>query len=261
MVGETIYHKPLELENPGWRNIDEAGLVCMAHPVNNKDINGSEFFITLQPNLNIDDDYPCTVFGRVVKGFEVLDQLENVAVDENDKPIPQDQIFITRCGELEFKPKKKLKKSPSFNNTDEKTLSKSNISIEKRQNQDESNDHNNRRSDENEEQQSKTPIASHLAKPKISNSFFESDKTKNQEKNVNKEPALREKTLSEGNHNRFDDHRRSRGSYEHYGRSYGPSHRYYHENHDRNRKYETNHSNESGVIVKGRGSAKYRYSS
>lgn len=251
MVGETIYHKPIELENPGWRDINEAGLVCMAHPENDSNMNGSEFFITLQPDLNISNEYPCTVFGHVVKGFEILEQLENVVVDENDKPITEDKIIISRCGELEFRPKKKRK--PSSQTTLEETPFNPNTSTENNQDQD-ANIENKNIHKVKEQQIQKSSVPS-LEKSKSLN--FEDTKTA-RNKIVKEEPVTRKRSVDKSRYENFNDRIPSRGFYERDYRSHRPYSRNSHEDDGRSRRHETKHSNESGVIVKGRGSAKFR---
>jgi len=52
-------------------NFDRAGLVGMAN--SGPDTNGSQFFITLGPAPHLDGNY--TIFGEVISGFEVLEQL------------------------------------------------------------------------------------------------------------------------------------------------------------------------------------------
>jgi cyclophilin family peptidyl-prolyl cis-trans isomerase len=54
------------------------GTVGMA--LSTKDTGGSQFFITVSPQPNLDSQY--AVFGRVVKGFDVLDQLSQWDVIE-----------------------------------------------------------------------------------------------------------------------------------------------------------------------------------
>lgn len=53
--------------------------------------NGSQFFITCgditEENLNGLDEGGYTIFGKVVNGFPVVDSIERVAVDNNNKPI------------------------------------------------------------------------------------------------------------------------------------------------------------------------------
>ncbi len=47
--------------------------------------NGSQFYITVAPASFLDGQY--TVFGKVVKGMEVVDSIVNVQRDRNDNPI------------------------------------------------------------------------------------------------------------------------------------------------------------------------------
>lgn len=122
-VGQTIYGHPFELENV--TDIDSKGLVCLAHSStkSNKDEinNGSQFFVTLQDGLNIHEFCPSTVVGKVVKGLEVLELLQDIKVDVNDKPVSGDEVTIVRCGELELK-KKKEKKEKKKKTTNEKLV-------------------------------------------------------------------------------------------------------------------------------------------
>lgn len=106
-VGQTIYGGPFELENV--TEINQKGMVCLAHPASDTNKNGSQFFVTLQDGLNIHEFFPSTVVGKVVKGLEVLELLQDVKVDENDAPVDGDTVTIVRCGELELKNKKKKK--------------------------------------------------------------------------------------------------------------------------------------------------------
>jgi peptidyl-prolyl cis-trans isomerase A (cyclophilin A) len=56
-----------------------------------KDSNGSQFFITLNPNPKWDGVY--TIFGTVVKGQKILDTISSVDVGPTDRPIRK--VFIT----------------------------------------------------------------------------------------------------------------------------------------------------------------------
>ncbi|OCK79871.1 cyclophilin-like protein [Lepidopterella palustris CBS 459.81] len=58
------------------------GIVSMANKGPNT--NGSQFFITLAPAPHLDGKN--TVFGKVIDGFEVLDELEKVEVDRKGRP-------------------------------------------------------------------------------------------------------------------------------------------------------------------------------
>eukprot|EP00826_Nyctotherus_ovalis_P063959 TRINITY_DN9376_c0_g2_i1.p1 TRINITY_DN9376_c0_g2~~TRINITY_DN9376_c0_g2_i1.p1 ORF type:complete len:459 (+),score=173.69 TRINITY_DN9376_c0_g2_i1:107-1483(+) len=59
----------------------------------------SKFFILLSPAQGLDVDH--TVFGRIIKGLELLKELESVEVDEKDAP--KESISIENCGMYEEK--------------------------------------------------------------------------------------------------------------------------------------------------------------
>ena len=67
------------------------GIVSMAN--SGADSNGSQFFITYSRQAHLDSKY--TVFGRVIDGFDTLDDLEKVPVE--DKTFrPTTEICIRR---------------------------------------------------------------------------------------------------------------------------------------------------------------------
>ena len=75
--------------NPELSAKHERGAVAMGRlgdAVNPKRLsNGSQFYIALRPLPELDHKY--SVFARVTRGIEVLDALESVSVDPNDKPL------------------------------------------------------------------------------------------------------------------------------------------------------------------------------
>jgi cyclophilin family peptidyl-prolyl cis-trans isomerase len=52
--------------------------------------NGSQFYVCLAPMPSYDGQY--TVFGRVIWGLDVLDEISNLPVDSNDYPIQRVEI-------------------------------------------------------------------------------------------------------------------------------------------------------------------------
>ncbi|KAF9000750.1 cyclophilin-like domain-containing protein [Cyathus striatus] len=94
--GESIYSGTFadeDLSTP----LDREGLLCMANK--GPDTNGSQFFVTLRKCPHLNGKH--VVFGRVAKGYNVIEQLADVPVDEKDRPrIP---IVISNCGELELR--------------------------------------------------------------------------------------------------------------------------------------------------------------
>ncbi len=59
-----------------------------------RESNGSQFYITLTPLPALDGKY--TVFGQVVSGLEVLDEMATVPTDENDIPRQRTEVYDIR---------------------------------------------------------------------------------------------------------------------------------------------------------------------
>ncbi|KAK4054040.1 Peptidyl-prolyl cis-trans isomerase [Microbotryomycetes sp. JL221] len=92
--GESIYGGTFADEDLK-REIDAEGLLCMAN--RGKDTNGSQFFVSLRPCPHLKGKH--VVFGRVVKGFEIVEAMSKLGVDAKDHPLQL--ITISHCGELE----------------------------------------------------------------------------------------------------------------------------------------------------------------
>lgn len=91
--GESIYGGTFPDEDLT-RPIDSEGLLCMANRGPNT--NGSQFFVTLRACPHLNGKH--VVFGRVVRGLEVVQKIAEVPVDEKDRPtVP---VAIANCGEL-----------------------------------------------------------------------------------------------------------------------------------------------------------------
>ncbi|GAB7348316.1 hypothetical protein MBLNU459_g6294t1 [Dothideomycetes sp. NU459] len=106
--GNSIYGGEFDDENLSWRELDAAGLVCMANRGKGtnssgpcpgmlaNDIRMSRFFITLDPCPHLNGKH--TIFGHVLKGHDTLSALAKVPVDRDDKPLQP--VLVARCGEL-----------------------------------------------------------------------------------------------------------------------------------------------------------------
>jgi peptidyl-prolyl cis-trans isomerase A (cyclophilin A) len=91
---------------PGYQFEDEfhpelrhtrAGILSMANA--GPHTNGSQFFITLGPTPHLDRKH--SVFGTVVQGLDVIDEIGRVKTDRNDrpvKPVVMTKVTIERKG-------------------------------------------------------------------------------------------------------------------------------------------------------------------
>ena len=93
--GESIYGNKFDDERAGLvLEHDEPFLLSMANSGPNT--NGSQFFITFAAAPHLDGKH--VVFGKVIKGFEVVRGMEAVQTDGNDRPVRP--VSITSCGLL-----------------------------------------------------------------------------------------------------------------------------------------------------------------
>ncbi|EDQ88039.1 uncharacterized protein MONBRDRAFT_33074 [Monosiga brevicollis MX1] len=91
--GESIYGARFEDENFEVRH-DRRGLLSMANAGPNT--NGSQFFVTMVPTPHLDGRH--VVFGELVSGFSVLDNLEAIG---SGSGTPLEDAIIQDCGELD----------------------------------------------------------------------------------------------------------------------------------------------------------------
>ncbi|PVF95912.1 hypothetical protein CPB86DRAFT_787592 [Serendipita vermifera] len=94
--GESIYGGPFEDEDLS-QPIDTPGLLVMAN--RGPHTNSSQFFITLAPSPHLNGKH--VVFGKVVRGMEVVKAIEAVQTDAKDVPLKK--VELVNCGELEFR--------------------------------------------------------------------------------------------------------------------------------------------------------------
>jgi len=81
--GKSIYGKFFDDEIVDTLRHDRRGVVSMANKGANT--NGSQFFILYNAQAHLNNVN--TVFGRVIHGFDTLDQIEKMPSDAADKPI------------------------------------------------------------------------------------------------------------------------------------------------------------------------------
>merc|ERR1712023_383007 len=91
--GESIYGEKFDDENFKMKH-DTKGLLSMANA--GPGTNGSQFFITTTETPHLDGKH--VVFGRVVKGYDVVEKIEGCEKGASDKPVVD--VVIADCGEL-----------------------------------------------------------------------------------------------------------------------------------------------------------------
>ncbi len=87
--GISIYGNTFPDENLSLKN--ERGTISMANSGPNT--NGSQFFISTKDNDFLDGKH--VVFGKVIKGMDLVDFMENQQTDNNDRPINEIKIIDT----------------------------------------------------------------------------------------------------------------------------------------------------------------------
>jgi peptidylprolyl isomerase len=88
MGGESIWGKPFEDECTPELRFNKPGLLAMANAGPNT--NGSQFFITTALTPWLDGRH--TIFGEVVDGYEVVQNIEQTQTARDDRPIEKQVI-------------------------------------------------------------------------------------------------------------------------------------------------------------------------
>jgi len=81
--GESIWGKNFGDDFRSTLKHNARGIVSYAN--SGPDTNGSQFFITYAKQGHLDNKY--TVFGKVIDGFDTLEEIEKVPVDEKHRPL------------------------------------------------------------------------------------------------------------------------------------------------------------------------------
>lgn len=92
--GESIYGGEFEDENFKYTH-NKAGMLSMANA--GKNTNGSQFFITLDETPFLDGKH--VVFGKVLRGMDVVRAIAAVPTDNDERP--KQEVVIADCGVLE----------------------------------------------------------------------------------------------------------------------------------------------------------------
>jgi len=88
--GNSIWGEKFKDEIVPHLKHNNRGILSMAN--SGPDTNGSQFFITYGKHPHLDMKY--TVFGKVIDGFEVLDDLEKLEVNEKNYR-PRKKVHVT----------------------------------------------------------------------------------------------------------------------------------------------------------------------
>lgn len=86
IFGKTFPDESFELKH------NKRGVLSMANKGPNT--NGSQVFFTFAPQPHLDGKH--VVFGEIVKGFDVLDVIENQPINDNDEPVQLLYVKNTR---------------------------------------------------------------------------------------------------------------------------------------------------------------------
>lgn len=87
--GESIYGGVFENEYAPNVTFNKVGILAMANAGANT--NGSQFFITTAVTPHLNGGY--TIFGKVIKGYDVVKKIESVKTARGDRPLEKQVIL------------------------------------------------------------------------------------------------------------------------------------------------------------------------
>ncbi|PTL82330.1 peptidylprolyl isomerase [Vitiosangium sp. GDMCC 1.1324] len=90
-----------EDETQNGRTFDKPGLLAMANRGRGTSTNGSQFFITVSTPQHLNGGH--TIFGEVLKGYDVVERISKVPTGERDKP--QKDVVIKKVTVSDTQPK------------------------------------------------------------------------------------------------------------------------------------------------------------
>lgn len=91
--GKSIYGTNFDDEQI-WYPHTTKGILSMANA--GPDTNGSQFFILFGATPHLNEKH--TVYGRVIKGYDVIEKMEANPTAPGDKPVME--VKVADCGEL-----------------------------------------------------------------------------------------------------------------------------------------------------------------
>ncbi|XP_033618537.1 NK-tumor recognition protein isoform X3 [Fukomys damarensis] len=210
--GESIYGGYFKDENFILKH-DRAFLLSMAN--RGKHTNGSQFFITTKPAPHLDGVH--VVFGLVISGFEVIEQIENLKTDAASRPYAD--VRVIDCGVLATKStkdvfEKKRKKpvhsedSDSSSSSSSSSESSSESEIEYQRNRRRKHKrrpkakHSKRR--RKEASSSEEPRSKHVRSPKVHSERSDTNENRPVDSNAKREkPVVRPEEIPPVPENRF----------------------------------------------------------
>ncbi|KAM9185582.1 NK-tumor recognition protein isoform 1-T1 [Dugong dugon] len=179
--GESIYGGYFKDENFILKH-DRAFLLSMAN--RGKHTNGSQFFITTKPAPHLDGVH--VVFGLVISGFEVIEQIENLKTDAASRPYAD--VRVIDCGVIATKSTKdvfeKKRKKPTHSEDSDSSSSSSSSSES---------------SSESESEHERSRRRKHKRRPKVKHS-----KKRRKEASGSEEPRSKHSVSPKGNSERSD---------------------------------------------------------
>ena len=90
--GESVWGKPFEDECSPNLKFDAPALLAMAN--RGPSTNGSQFFITTVPTPWLNGKH--TIFGKVIKGYEIVKKIEGCKTDPGGQPVEKQKILKAR---------------------------------------------------------------------------------------------------------------------------------------------------------------------
>ena len=87
--GESLWGRPFQDEFRSNLKFDKPGILAMAN--SGPDTNGSQFFITVAPTPWLNNHH--TIFGEVVKGYDVVEKLEKIPTGPGNRPRTEQKII------------------------------------------------------------------------------------------------------------------------------------------------------------------------